>query len=998
MVRGIARIAAVAVLLALPSPAATQTAAGSIAGLVKDASGAVIPGVTVEASSPALIEKVRTAQTDTEGRYQIVELRPGTYTVTFTLQGFSTVRREGIELTTGFTANVNADLKVGDVTETITVSGQSPVVDLQNTKQQVVMTRDVIENVPTGRSFQNLGVLIPGVSGGQVVGSTINQDVGGGSGQSFMTLSIHGGRFQDQRIDLDGMSTSAWTRPDSSAIVFADGNIEEYNISVAGNSAETSTGGVRINLIPREGSNSFRGSFFGNYASPDLQATNNTDALRSRGLFDANRLKSMWSVNPTFGGPLQRDQLWFYFTYTYSRTDTLVGDSYLNSDPTAWNFVPDKTRQAIDDQYSKDASTRITWQASRRNKFAGYFSYNNTCHCHFLIGRANSATPVNSEASTLLFIPNYVTQVTWSSPVSNRLLLEGGFSYILENQQFNPRPESTAPQIIDSGLNVIYRATSSNLGAYTPVYGGRGSASYVTGSHALKAGFTMIVGRYDQTSRRVGDEGFTALNGVPTSVTYLGTPVLAVNRVRPDMGLYGQDQWTMKRLTVNAGLRLDIFRSDYPAQNVPATQFVPVPRSFPGLDVVSWKDLNPRFGVSYDLFGNGKTAVKASANRYVQGEGTGRASTINPILSNNSVTRTWTDTNGDRVVQGDPFNTAANGELGPSTNLAFGKPVIAFRYDPAWAFGFQNRPYNWEFSGAVQHELLPRVSVNFAYFRRIYGNFSVTDNTLVGPQDYTQYCVTEPSDPRLPDGGNERICGLQDLNANKVGQLDRVTTFASNFGNQYEHWNGFDFTMNARLAKLLLQGGVSTGRTLEDFCDVAAKVPESNEIAQPSFATGNSRGFVNSSLFCRTQSPFLSQLKLLGAYTLPYGIQLSGTFQSVPGPEVTALGTFTNAQVASSLGRNLSSATTVNVAMVEPKTQYGERMNQLDFRFGKKFNVQHSRLQATVDLYNALNGNAVLVQSNNYGATIGATTGSAWLRPQAILPARIVKFSIQANF
>src|SRR5262252_2758424 len=187
MLRGIARIAFVAVVLALPSGALAQTAAGSIAGVVRDTSGAVIPGVTVEASSPALIEKVRTAQTDTEGRYQIVELRPGTYSVSFTLQGFSTVRREGIELTTGFTANVNADLKVGDVSETITVSGQSPVVDLQNTKQQVVMTRDVIENVPTGRSFQNLGVLIPGVSGGQVVGSTINQDVGGGSGQSFMT-------------------------------------------------------------------------------------------------------------------------------------------------------------------------------------------------------------------------------------------------------------------------------------------------------------------------------------------------------------------------------------------------------------------------------------------------------------------------------------------------------------------------------------------------------------------------------------------------------------------------------------------------------------------------------------------------------------------------------------------------------------------------------------------------------------------------------------------
>jgi hypothetical protein len=171
MTRPNAPAAVIAVLLGMPTAVFAQTAAGSIAGTVRDASGAVLPGVTVEASSPALIEKVRAAQTDGEGRYQIIELRPGTYNVTFTLEGFSVVRREGIELNTGFTASVNADLQVGSLAETITVSGQTPVVDLQNTKQQVVMTRQVIDSVPTGRSFQNLGVLIPGVTGGQVVGS-----------------------------------------------------------------------------------------------------------------------------------------------------------------------------------------------------------------------------------------------------------------------------------------------------------------------------------------------------------------------------------------------------------------------------------------------------------------------------------------------------------------------------------------------------------------------------------------------------------------------------------------------------------------------------------------------------------------------------------------------------------------------------------------------------------------------------------------------------------
>jgi hypothetical protein len=983
------RLALAIVLVAVPRFALAQTAAGSIAGVVRDTTGAILPGVTVEASSPALIERVRTAQTDGEGRYQIIELRPGIYTVTFTLEGFNVVRREGIELTTGFTANVNADMQVGSVTETITVSGESPVVDLQNTKQQVVMTRDVIDSVPTGRSFQNLGVLIPGVTGGQVVGSTINQDVGGSSGQSFMTLAIHGGRQSDQRIDLDGMSTSAWTRPDSSAIVFTDGNIEEYNISVAANSADSETGGVRINLIPREGGNTFRGGFFGNYASPDLQAENNNDELRERGLRDANRLKAMWSVNPTFGGPLKQDKLWFFLTYTYSRTDTLVGDSYLNVDPTAWNFVPDLTKQAVDDQYSRDASTRITWQASERNKIAGYYSYNNTCHCHFLIGRANAPIPVNSEASTLLHIPNYVHQITWSSPVTNRVLIEAGASYILEDQQFNPRPESVVPQIMDSGRNVTYRATSSNLRAYTPVIGSRGSVSYVTGTHAFKTGYTLTMGRYEQTSRRVGNMAFTALNGEPTGVTYYGTPILAVNRVKPNLGIYAQDQWTLTRLTLNLGLRLDMFRSDYPDQHVDPTEFVLVARSFPGMEVVNWRDLNPRFGLSYDLVGNGRTALKASANRYVLGEGTGRASTINPIQSNNTMARQWTDRNSDRVIQGDPFNPALNGELGASQNLNFGQPVVSFRYDPEWSHGFQNRPYNWEFSTGIQHELVPRVSLNAAYFRRIYGNFVVTDNVLVGPEHYDSYCVTSPVDDRLPDGGGQQICGLMDLARDMVGQIDRVGTFASTFGKQSEHWNGFDVTMNARLSQLLLQGGVSSGKTFEDDCEVVRKLPET---------IPTTRGAANSDRFCRTESPFLTQLKLLGAYTFPYDIQVSGTFQSTPGPEVTANGQFVNAQIIPSLRRSLSSGSTVAIGLVEPKTTYGERLYQVDLRFAKKFNGERARFQATVDLYNALNNNTVLVQSNQYGATLGPTAGSAWLRPQAILPARIVKFGVQANF
>jgi len=979
-------------IFGLPAWASAQ--AGNIAGTVKDATGAVLPGVTVEAASPALIEKARSVITDGSGQYKIVELRPGTYSVTFSLTGFSTVRREGIDLTTGFTAAVHAEMKVGSVAETITVSGQSPVVDIQNTKQQVVLTRDVIDSVPTGKSFQNLGVLIPGIVGGQVVGSTVTQDVGGQSGQNFMTMAIHGGRQTDQRIELDGMSMSAWTRPDSSAVLFMDGNFQEYNINVAANSAESETGGVRINMIPKEGGNVLRGAFFANVGVPQWQANNLSDELRAQGIKDANAMKALWSVNPSIGGPILKDRLWFFGSYTYQRIDTYVANSYLNKDPSAWLFVPDFSQRAVDDQYARDVTGRITWQATAKNKITLYESYNYACHCHFLIGPALAGSPVSSDGSVFLEIPNSVTQGTWTSPITNRLLLEAGGSYVLEDQRFQPRPESVAPRINDTGFNISYRANTSNMGAYTPVYGARGSLSYVTGSHAIKAGFTYVGGYYRNSSRMVGNQAYAALNGNPTSVTYYGTPVVSENNIN-NAGIFAQDQWTMRQLTVNGGLRLDIFRTGYPDQNVPATQFVQVQRSFPAKKAIGWEDLNPRLGAAYDLFGNGKTALKGSVNRYAIGEGITRSSTINPIASNNTMTRSWTD-NGDRLIQGDPFNPATNQELGPSTNLNFGKPVITVAYDEDWAFGRQQRPYNWEFSGSVQQQIVPRVSANLAYFRRIYGNFSVTENRAVSPSDYTGYCVTKPIDPRLP-GSGQQLCGLFDLNQNKVGQIQTVGAAASNYGTVTEHWNGVDFTMNARLAKVLLQGGISTGKSVGDNCDLVKNHPNvslATQAGSPLLASAPA----TSTELCHVETPFLTQFKMLGSYTLPLDIQVAGTLQTVPGPTITASSTYTSAQIAPSLGRPLSSGTTATIPLIAPGILYSDRLNQLDLRFSKVFRFNTRRIQAMIDLYNVTNNNTVLTQSSTYGTTAGPTAGAAWLVPQVIMPGRVVKFGTQINF
>src|SRR2546426_111977 len=287
------------------------TSAQSISGTVTDATGNILPGVTVEARSPALIEQVRTAVTNGSGQYQIVELRPGTYSVSYTLTGFSTLVREGIELTSGFTANLDVQLRVGAITETVIVTGATPLVDVQNVTKHTVATREIMETIPAARSFQGVGVLIPGiVTGGQT--NNIVQDVGGQSGQSHMTLAIHGGRTRDQVLHMDGLSAEAPLREDSSGPYIPDGAIQEYVFDYSANTAETETGGVRVNHIPAEGGNTFRGGAFFNISPPAWQGSNFDQRLRDLGVNATNRVKENWTGEGKAGGPIVRSNLWLF--------------------------------------------------------------------------------------------------------------------------------------------------------------------------------------------------------------------------------------------------------------------------------------------------------------------------------------------------------------------------------------------------------------------------------------------------------------------------------------------------------------------------------------------------------------------------------------------------------------------------------------------------------------------------------------------------------------
>jgi hypothetical protein len=954
----------------------------SVAGVVRDATGGVMPGVTVEASSPVLIEGVRIAITDGEGLFNIINLRPGTYTVTFTLPGFSTLVREGVELTTAFTSTINAELGVGAVEETVTVTGASPTVDIRNVSTQEVVGRDVIDAIPTGKNFSNLGALIPGVTTWTNLGG---QDSGGALGNDGQMLVVHGSRTSDQLLRVNGMPMGMLDGAGAPPLgTPSDGMTQETLIAIGTHVAEVETGGVFIDIVPRTGSNIFSGGVFGTFANSDLQ----WDNLASDEGVAASGVVRNTDFNPTIGGPIVHDKLWFFASYR-DRRSVRQFSIFPDTDHSDWVFTPDVGNPVDDEHLNWDVTGRITWQASDRNKFEFAQTIAEDCWCSHILG---SSVGVTQAATNFTHWPNKHTQATWTSPLTNRLLLEAAGQLGIQKWEGDPQSFAVFPAAIEASTGFQFRGGSHYLAYQDTDYGNhfaRFSVSYVTGSHNFKVGTQISPMSHKSRHFSPADYEVRLLEGQPIAVQYLTMPFTSdISALKA--GIYAQDQWTVDRLTMNVGVRYDSIDTSYPDYELAATNLLP-PRSFPGSDVLSWKDISPRLGVAYDLFGNGKTAVKASLNRYVAGETTGttKYSGDPTFATAGRLTRSWDDANGDFIPQGDPLAPEANGEIGPSTNPNWGQPRFFFVFDEDWSQGgFNSRGYNWEFSTSVQQELAEGVSVDLGYFRRSFGNF-VVDNANVDASDYDPFCVTSPSDSRLPGGGGQEICGLFDLNPSALGRAflwDRG--LASNFGDQYERHHSFDLTTNLRLPDgVLLQGGLSLTKGVSDNCDVVVNLDDPT------------------TRFCHKETPWLTQVKFLGSYTLPWDFQVAATYTDVPGVGVTATGgslndgleaTYiaTNAEIAPSLGRNLSYRATFPVSLLDPGSMYQERLRQVDLRIARTFNAGgRTRIKAMIDFYNLFNSNTAVLVTDTYGRD-----GAAWLQPEQVLLGRYAKLGVQLDF
>jgi hypothetical protein len=967
--------------LLLPVVASAQAI---ISGVVKDASGAVLPGVTVEASSPALIEKVRTTVTDGTGQYAIQDLRPGIYSVKFTLTGFSVVQRDGVELSGTFTARINADMRVGGIEETVKVTGETPVVDVQSTQQERVLDREILDALPNAGLRTALGVLIPSVD-------FRRQDVGGAGVRAVTgNMVAHGARSEDAGTTLNGMSIASFGTGAATATIFMNPmGIQEMTIDTGSNDAELHAGGVRTNYTLRDGGNTFHGVVFGAYAPGKLQGDNLTSELIQRGLSEPNKIKANWDINPAFGGPILRDKVWFFGAARYNVNSDYVAGLYWNANtnnPNAWTYEPDKTRRVWNEQKQPDTQLRMSWQATPKNKIGGTYYNTSYCFCP-----TDASLTQSWEAGQRAEYPfQRLVAGDWTLPLTSRMLIEANGQ--VYKSQSNRIPWSGLAQgmipVQEQNTGMRYRAADMYRVQDQSVYTLRGAFSYVTGSHAFKVGGTDKFGDLGQSEYDLSPVSYRLRNGVPNRITERALGSWRAN-VGADLGLFAQDRWTRSKLTLNYGVRYDYFASSYPDQHIGPTTLAPnrditFPAQ-PGLG--SLHDLSPRLGAAYDLFGDGKTAVKVSLNRYVlaMGPDVTFIQLANPSRNLvTSATRTWADANRDFVPQCDLLNVRANGECGALSNENFGTTVTNLTYDTNMLTGWGKRNFNWEFSAGVQRELVPRISADVTYFRRWYGNFVLVDDLAVGPADFDKFTITAPKDPRLPGGGGYPVVGY-DLKPAKFGvPAQPFVTLSRKYGRQQDYWDGVDATINARPREgLFFQGGVSTGRRIEDNCDVVTKVDNPND------------------LYCHREEPMLTFVKGYGSYTIPrVDVQVSGTYQTKPGPLVLAIYTATNAEVAPSLGRNLAGAApNVDVQLLSPGPYtttnggsgqvHGDRLHQVDFRFSKLLHFGGTRARANVDVYNALNSSAVLVQNDAFGD---------WQRPTEILIARFVKFSVQFDF
>ena len=1056
-------LAALASVLLLPDPVSAQA---TIAGVVRDPSAAVLPGVTVEASSAVLIEKTRSAVTDGTGQYRITDLPPGSYTVTFTLAGFTVVKRDGVVVSGSGVIPINADLRVGTLEETITVSGESPLVDTQSVRREFVLNAETLSTMPATRGYGAALAAVPALNIGGVAGAGATTAP---TTPTMMFFTAHGGASGEGRVMTNGLTVAApFGGGGVSDVTYDTANAEEMQVLVSGGLGEAETGGPSINIVPRSGGNEFRGSGFYSTSGDWATSDNLDDRLRGFGITQPPTLRNNWDGNGSLGGPILRDRLWFFGNIRNWGNAAVVPGIFANQfagDPAHWDYAVDRSIEARTAEARQVYAGRVTAQITTRNRVTFSHDYQRRCSGSTLrtdgdgcrqaggewigSGRTFGADTVSPETFPGYHdFPYKTTQATYSAPLSSRTLVEAGYSrFAYGYARFGQAAPDALMDLIPvtEQTGVYGRPNFSYRGVFDPLdfgfndnealnSGWRAALSYVTGAHNIKVGysgsFTDVRNgrvpnntqmRYTFNANAPANTPCVVQNGnrlCAVAVSYFLAPRWDWHDRTATAGLYAQDQWTVGRLTLQGAVRYDRAWSWAPAEGngtSGTSRFNPEPISFERtVSVRGYNDITPRLGAAYDMFGDGRTALKVNLGKYVE------AATSDSIYSANNpaariVTRVgsggpargWTDGNRNFEVDCNLLNPALQDNLAGGGDLcaALGGNNLNFgnanpnttTINPEILGGWGVRPYDWQFGASVQHQLLPRLSVEAGYNRRWWGNFFVTDNVLTTAADYDTYSIEIPQHEHLPGGGGTASFVAITPAANARGAQNYMTSERDFGAARTSYWHGVDFTATARLAGgLTVQGGTSTGRAVRETCDVTRALPE---------LLGSAR--VDS---CDVAEAWTTSFRGLASYTIPtVDVLVSASMRSIetsPGGGVATNGlslaanyVVPNSIIVQSLGRlpaNALPTGTTTVNLLNPGQLYTlERVSLVDMRFAKIFRLAGRRADVGIDLYNLFNSNVTTSYQQTYEQR---TNGAAWLTPTAIAAPRMARFHVTVSF
>jgi hypothetical protein len=944
----------------LSSAAHAQSA---IVGVVKDTSGAAMPGVTVEASSDVLIEKVKSTISDGDGAYRIAELRPGTYKVTFTLPGFKTFQRDGLVLPSEFTATLNAELGVGSLEETITVTGASPVVDVTSTAKTSVLNREAIDLIPTGRSIQGLGQLIVGVN--------LNlPDTGGARAMQQTYMTTHGMTTANTTVLVDGQMTNGLQGDGAVQSYYNDAMNAEMSYQTAAIGAETSSGGVRLNMIPREGGNRFSGDFKAVNRPGTWQASNLTDRHKVRGLTAGNAIDRIVDYTASIGGPIKKDKLWFFSSARYFSVNNFIANTFF-----------DDGSQGVDDQFIKSAMTRLTWQVTPRNKISAYGDEIDKYRGHDMQANYDPET-----AATVWNSPAYHTMgIKWSSPVTSSLFLEAGFSnnteyYTLEYREGVEKPRGSAEWFATAAKNELdlggyTQAGPSNLTESPIAFYWTASATWVNGSHTIKFGANNRQGTFKHTRQANAEliqqyrSSSTGIRwSVPDSVLIRNTPLAYSERLNRDLGIYIQDAWRINRLTANIGLRWETLNAQVNAGKSPAGRFVPE-RSFAEINnLPAWNNFAPRMGLVYDLFGNGQTAIKYSLNRYNLSRTTGIAGNHNPLLSQ-TATLPWRDVNGNGIADG---TLRCQGYPSATCEIDFSSLPSNYGVAALNEYGAYPRTWNLESGLELQHELMSGLSVGAAWWKGNFHNLTATINRSYTTADYTPYTFYNPLT------GQPFEVYARTLQARPTLNLD---TYDPERKRGYE---SFNFESRWRIPG---GGQVSGGVAYERERNKNCTSPD-----DPNY-DGNGKALCNEFLL---DIPYRASWKASGTREIGWGVNLSFSFQSNSSPVSSRVMTVTRGSTR--YPANCPAPCPAN-QIIMPTTTFGqatltynlqpvratsvERITQLDFKVARNFRFGRIQVLPTFEVFNINNSDAII----SYITTNVLST--SYLAPNSIMQGRM---------